>query len=63
MPMEPCRECRTLDGSCRQFVIGAPDPVCIAGYRVSQPQPDDSLDMLDLLIPVPRRSPENVRVR
>jgi hypothetical protein len=59
-----CRECRTPDGSCRQFVIGHPDPVCVAGYphprrRTANPE----LFGLDLLIPVPRRSPEDVRAR
>ncbi|MGH3762541.1 hypothetical protein [Actinophytocola sp.] len=57
-----CPECRTLDGSCRQFVIGHPNPVCVAGYahpRHESPAPD--LLALDLLIPAPRRSPENIR--
>jgi hypothetical protein len=55
-----CPECRFADGSCRQFVIGHPNPVCVAGYPLrSSTQPDG----LDLLIPAPRRSPENVRVR
>jgi hypothetical protein len=56
-----CRECRTLDGSCRQFVIGHPNPVCVAGY--AQRQVPDDMAGLDLLIPSPRRSPENVQVR
>jgi hypothetical protein len=64
MPSDPraCPECRTLDGSCRQFVIGHPNPVCVAGYphaRREVPTPD--LLGLDLLIPAPRRSPENIR--
>jgi hypothetical protein len=56
-----CPECRTLDGSCRQFVIGHPNPVCIAGYPSREPVVD--VPGLDLLIPVPRESPENVRIR
>ena len=56
-----CRECRTANGSCRQFVIGHPNPVCVAGY--AQRQAPDDMAGLDLLIPAPRRSPENVRVR
>lgn len=64
MPKDPraCPECRTLDGSCRQFVIGHPNPVCVAGYphpRRTVPGPD-ALG-LDLLIPAPRHSPENIR--
>lgn len=54
-----CPECRVTNGSCRQFVIGHPNPVCTAGYpqrQASQPQG------LDLPIPAPRRSPENVGV-
>ena len=49
-----CPECRFANGSCRQFVIGHPNPVCLAGYPQAQQ---------DLLIPAPRRSPENIRVR
>lgn len=67
---ERCQECRTLDGSCRQFVIGHPHPVCTAGYANRRRGRDDVDDLdsedamaLDLLIPVPRRSPENVRIR
>jgi hypothetical protein len=56
----PCPECRFADGSCRQFVIGHPNPVCVAGYPL-HPAIDD-MDGLDLLIPAPRRSPENVGV-
>jgi hypothetical protein len=64
MPRDPwsCRECRTLDGSCRQFVIGHPEPVCVAGYPHPRRQPvNPDLFGLDLLIPTPRHSPENVR--
>jgi hypothetical protein len=64
MPSDPraCRECRTLDGSCRQFVIGHPNPVCVAGYSAPRREvPDPDLFGLDLLIPAPRRSPENIR--
>jgi hypothetical protein len=55
-----CPECRFANGSCRQFVIGHPNPVCVAGYpqRVVEDVPG-----LDLLVPAPRRSPENLRVR
>ncbi len=66
MPRDPraCPECRTLDGSCRQFVIGHPNPVCVAGYpHPRRPVPDPDLLGLDLLIPVPRHSPENIRTR
>ena len=68
MPRDPraCPECRTLDGSCRQFVIGHPDPVCVAGYPYLSrqiPDPADDLLGLDLLIPAPRHSPENIRAR
>jgi hypothetical protein len=56
----PCSECRFADGSCRQFVIGHPNPVCVAGHPL-HPAIDD-IDGLDLLIPAPRRSPENVGV-
>jgi hypothetical protein len=52
-----CPECRFTNGSCRQFVIGHPNPVCVAGY------PQTPVPQQDLLIPVPRRSPENVTVR
>ncbi|GAB3437063.1 hypothetical protein [Actinophytocola sediminis] len=59
-----CRECRTPDGSCRQFVIGHPDPVCVAGYPHPRRRPaNPELFALDLLIPAPRRSPEDVRTR
>jgi hypothetical protein len=65
-----CSECRFTNGSCRQFVIGHPDPVCVAGYprhvTLSDGLADDMAEEmagLDLLIPVPRRSPENVGVR
>jgi len=58
-----CPECRTLDGSCRQFVIGHPNPVCIAGYPNPRREPVVDAPGLDLLIPVPRESPENVRIR
>lgn len=61
MPSNPCPECRFTNGSCRQFVIGHPNPVCVAGYPL---RPDDAdAAGLDLLIPVPRRSPENIGVR
>jgi hypothetical protein len=56
-----CSECRFANGSCRQFVIGHPNPVCVAGYT-QQPTAAD-IDGLDLLIPLPRRSPENIAVR
>jgi len=59
---KPCPECRFADGSCRQFVIGHPNPVCVAGYPLGHPAVDD-MDGLDLLVPAPRRSPENVGVR
>lgn len=59
-----CPECRTANGSCRQFVIGHPNPVCAAGYPYPRHQPAvDDMDGLDLLIPAPRRSPENVGAR
>jgi hypothetical protein len=61
-----CPECRFADGSCRQFVIGHPNPVCVAGYPQRVTLSDglaDEMDVLDLLIPTPRLSPENVRVR
>jgi hypothetical protein len=61
-----CPECRFADGSCRQFVIGHPNPVCVAGYPQRVTLSDglaDEMDVLDLLIPAPRLSPENVRVR
>jgi hypothetical protein len=59
-----CRECRTPDGSCRQFVIGHPNPVCVAGYPSAGREPvNPDLFGLDLLIPAPRRSPEDVRAR
>ena len=61
-----CPECRFADGSCRQFVIGHPNPVCVAGYPQRVTLSDglaDETDILDLLIPAPRLSPENVRVR
>lgn len=61
-----CPECRFADGSCRQFVIGHPNPVCVAGYPQRVTLSDglaDEMDILDLLVPVPRLSPENVRVR
>jgi hypothetical protein len=64
MPRDPraCPECRTLDGSCRQFVIGHPNPVCVAGYSHPRREvPDPDLLGLDLLVPVPRLSPENIR--
>lgn len=60
-----CSECRFTNGSCRQFVVGHPDPVCVAGYphvTLSDGLADDMAG-LDLLIPVPRRSPENIGVR
>ncbi|HEY7597865.1 MAG TPA: hypothetical protein VH969_32295 [Actinophytocola sp.] len=68
MPRDPraCPECRTLDGSCRQFVIGHPNPVCVAGYPYlsrAVPDPDEDLLGLDLLVPAPRHSPENIRAR
>jgi hypothetical protein len=56
----PCPECRFANGSCQQFVIGHPNPVCMAGYP-QQPAVGE-FDGLDLLIPAPRRSPENVAV-
>jgi hypothetical protein len=59
---KPCQECRFADGSCRRFVIGHPNPVCVAGYPQLHPAMDE-MDGLDLLIPAPRRSPENVGVR
>lgn len=59
----PCPECRFADGSCRQFVIGHPNPVCVAGYPLRQHPAVDDMDGLDLLVPAPRRSPENVGVR
>ena len=63
---KPCPECRFTNGSCRQFVIGHPNPTCIAGYpqhvTLSDGLPDD-MDGLDLPIPAPRLSPENIRVR
>jgi hypothetical protein len=61
-----CPECRFADGSCRQFVIGHPNPVCVAGYPQRVTLSDglaDEMDILDLLVPAPRQSPENVRVR
>jgi hypothetical protein len=61
-----CPECRFADGSCRQFVIGHPNPVCVAGYPQRVTLSDglaDEMDILDLLVPAPRVSPENVRVR
>ncbi|MBB4912130.1 hypothetical protein [Actinophytocola algeriensis] len=61
-----CPECRFADGSCRQFVIGHPNPVCVAGYPQRVTLSDglaDEMDVLDLLIPAPRLSPENLRVR
>ena len=61
-----CQECRITNGSCRRFVIGHPDPVCLAGYRRPVTLSDglaDDMDGLDLLIPAPRRSPENIGVR
>jgi hypothetical protein len=61
-----CPECRVANGSCRQFVIGHPNPVCVAGYPQRVTLSDalvDEMDGLDLLIPAPRRSPENIRVR
>jgi len=57
---QPCGECRFADGSCRQFVIGHPNPVCLAGYPL---QPAAQEEGLAMLIPSPRRSPENVGVR
>jgi hypothetical protein len=57
---QPCPECRFANGSCRQFVIGHPNPVCLAGYPQQPASQDDGLAMR---IPSPRRSPENVRVR
>lgn len=65
MPRDPraCRECRTSDGSCRQFVIGHPDPVCVAGYPSLRREPvNPELFGLDLLIPSPRTSPD-ARIR
>ena len=56
-----CSECRFTNGSCRQFVIGHPNPVCVAGHP--QQPPTTEPDGLDLLIPLPRRSPENIVVR
>ena len=65
MPRDPraCPECRTPDGSCRQFVIGHPNPVCVAGYANPRRElpPEPGLLGLDLLVPTPRRSPENAR--
>lgn len=61
MASNPCPECRFTNGSCRRFVIGHPDPVCVAGHPLRHPAVDE-VDGLDLLIPAPRRSPENVRV-
>ena len=61
-----CPECRFADGSCRQFVIGHPNPVCVAGYPQRTTLTDglaDEMDILDLLVPAPRLSPENIRVR
>ncbi|MGB3439381.1 MAG: hypothetical protein WBA97_11580 [Actinophytocola sp.] len=61
-----CPECRFANGSCRQFVIGHPNPVCVAGYPQRVTLSDglaDDLDHLDLLVPAPRLSPENLRVR
>ncbi|MFC4853376.1 hypothetical protein [Actinophytocola glycyrrhizae] len=61
-----CPECRFADGSCRQFVIGHPNPVCVAGYPQRVTLSDglaDDMDILDLLVPAPRPSPENIRVR
>ncbi len=61
-----CPECRFADGSCRQFVIGHPNPVCVAGYPQRVTLSDglaDEMDILDLLVPAPRLSPENIRVR
>ena len=56
----PCPECRFSNGSCRQFVIGHPNPTCLAGYPQQPSAQDEGLAML---IPSPRRSPENVGVR
>ncbi|MFL6123229.1 hypothetical protein [Actinophytocola sp.] len=55
-----CPECRFANGSCRQFVIGHPNPTCLAGYPQQQASQEEGLAML---IPSPRRSPENVGVR
>jgi len=53
-----------MDGSCRQFVIGHPNPVCVAGYpSAHRSTPDPDLLGLALLVPVPRPSTENVRAR
>jgi hypothetical protein len=57
-----CSECRFTNGSCRQFVIGHPNPVCMAGYT-QLPSAMTDIDGLDLPIPLPRRSPENIGVR
>jgi hypothetical protein len=62
----PCPECRSTNGSCRQSVIGHPNPACAAGHprrvTLSDALPDD-MDGLELYIPAPRRSAENIKVR
>ncbi len=66
MPINPraCRVCRTLDRGCGQFVIGHPDAACVASHPLPRREPvNPDLFGLDLLIPAPRRSPENVRTR
>lgn len=63
---KPCPECPFANASCTQFVIGHPNPVCMAGYPQRVSLSDglaDEMDALDLLFPFPRRSPENIRVR
>lgn len=64
MPIHPraCHVCRTLNGGCRQSVIGRSDPLCVASHPLPRREPvNPDLFGLDLLIPAPRRSPENIR--
>lgn len=51
-----CPECRVTDGSCRHPHVGHPRPVTLSDGLA------DDLG-LELFVPAPRRSPENVRVR
>ena len=63
-----CQECRTTDGSCPHFgsghPIGHPRPVTLSDGLVDWADDwTDDMDGLALLIPAPRRSPENIGVR
>ncbi|GAB1508610.1 hypothetical protein [Actinophytocola sp. KF-1] len=63
---KPCPECPFANASCRTFVIGHPNPVCMAGYPARTTLSDgmaDEMDGLDMVVPFPRHSTENVRVR